>query len=450
MSRAVVVGGGLAGISASLDLADSGVSVTLIEVRPRLGGAAYSFERDGLWLDNGQHVFLRCCVEYRGLLDRIGASADAHLQPRLEIPVLAPGGRSARLARVRLPAPLHLGPALLRYGMLSRRERVRAALTASALGRLDRSDPQLDRASFGQWLRERGENDRSIGALWDLIAVPTLNLHADDASLALATMVFQTGLLGASDAGDIGYARVPLGHLHDGPSRRALAGRGVEVRCGTRVTAVSSPRAGGLEVELAAGGALAAEAVVVAVPPDRAAKLLPGEAGGGAAAVAARGVSPIVNLHLVYDRPVTDLPFAAGVGTKVQWFFDRTESSGLRQGQCLAVSLSAADEEMQLSSGELRTRFVAAIEALLPRARDARLERFHVTREHAATFRATPGIEQLRPGPRTAVEGLVLAGAWTDTEWPATMEGAVRSGRAAAREALTALARRGRDAAVAA
>ena len=163
------------------------------------------------------------------------------------------------------------------------------------------------------------------------------------------------------------------------------------------------------------------------------------------------GTSPIVNLHVVYDRRVLELPFAAGVHTPVQWVFDRTEGAGLDRGQYLAVSLSAADAELDMTGEELRTRFLPALAELLPAAREARVESFFVTREHAATFRAAPGMRALRPGPRTAIPGFVLAGAWTDTGWPATMEGAVRSGRAAAREAMaTTLSRDEQRAAVAA
>jgi uncharacterized protein with NAD-binding domain and iron-sulfur cluster len=148
------------------------------------------------------------------------------------------------------------------------------------------------------------------------------------------------------------------------------------------------------------------------------------------------GSSPIVNLHVIYDRSVTGLPFAAGVRTPVQWLFDRTQSSGLERGQHIAVSLSGADQEMDKTNGELREEYLPALAKLLPGARDARVEDFFVVRENTATFRSAPGVGKLRPGARTAVQGIFLAGAWTDTGWPATMEGAVRSGHTAAQAAL--------------
>jgi uncharacterized protein with NAD-binding domain and iron-sulfur cluster len=177
--RVAIVGGGLAGIAAALDCADEGAEVTLLEVRPRLGGAAYSFERDGLRLDNGQHVFLRCCTEYIALLERLGSRELTTLQPRLDIPVLAPGGPIGRLRRSGLPAPLHLAGTLARYAHLTPADRARAVRAALALRRLDLEDPRLDEQSFGAWLTRHGQRPAAIEALWELIARPTLNLTCD-------------------------------------------------------------------------------------------------------------------------------------------------------------------------------------------------------------------------------------------------------------------------------
>ncbi len=185
---------------------------------------------------------------------------------------------------------------------------------------------------------------------------------------------------------------------------------------------------------------LDADSVIVAVPHMRAAALLEPLLGAPAVRLRGLGSSPIVNLHVVYDRPVLQEPFAAGVGTPVQYVFDRSTASGAPAGcQYLAVSLSRAEPEMQMSVDALRERYLPALAQLLPRARAAEVVSFLVTREHAATFRAAPGAGALRPGPETQLPGLVLAGAWTDTGWPATLEGAVLSGHAAARQALAAL-----------
>lgn len=436
--RVIVVGGGLAGIAAALDCADAGARVTLLEVRPRLGGAAYSFERDGLWLDNGQHVFLRCCEAYRALLQRLGTASDTVLQERLALPVLAPGRPVAWLRRSGARAPLHLAGALLRYKPLTPGERIRAARAALALTRVDPDGPAAERRTFGGWLEQHRQTPRAAECLWELIARPTLNLRVEDASLAAAAFVFRTGLLERADAGDIGYARAPLQRVHGDAALRVLGRAGVDVRTGWRAERIEAGVGGALAVT-SRGERLEADAVVLAVPHERAAGLLPAAAMRGHDDLAGLGNSPIINLHVVYDRRVFEFEFAAAVGSPVQYLFDRTESSGLDHGQCLAISLSAADEEIDVPQEALRERFTAALAELLPVARRARVERFVVTRERMATFRVSPGTRRLRPGPRTTIPGLALAGAWTATGWPATMEGAVRSGHAAARAALAAL-----------
>ncbi|MGH2877119.1 MAG: hydroxysqualene dehydroxylase, partial [Solirubrobacteraceae bacterium] len=304
-----VVGGGLAGIATALDCARAGAEVTLLESRPRLGGAAFSFVRDGLHMDNGQHVFLRCCTEYRRLLEDIGADDLVTMQRRMEIQVLAPGGRRALLRRCALPAPLHLAPALARYGMLEARERLGAARTAQALRRVDRDDPGNDELSFGDWLSARGQANGTLTTLWDLVARPTLNLDPAEASLAQAAQVFQVGLLADRSAADIGFARVPLSQIHDIRAQRALAAAGVEIRLRRGVTALTRTRSG-YDVEISAGPTVKADAVVLAVPPDRARRLLPSDSGVSGDELIALGRSQIVKLHVLYDLQVLDAPFA--------------------------------------------------------------------------------------------------------------------------------------------
>jgi squalene-associated FAD-dependent desaturase len=441
--RIVVVGGGLAGMAAALACADAGAPVTLLEARSRLGGATSSFVRDGLTLDTGQHVFLRCCTAYRGFLDRLGVTRLTSLQPRMDIPVLAPGRRAARLRRARLPAPLHLAPALLRYSRLGVRDRFRAARGALALRKVDPEDPDTDGQTFRQWLDRHGQSPAAVGALWNLFGLPALNLGADQASLAAAAMVFRTGLLERADAADIGMARVPLADLHGGPAALALSARGATIHTRAPVRGLRFDPKGPATVILD-DGSVEGGAVILAVPHERAARLVPSGAVPGASRMADLGASPIVNVHLVYDRAVMDVPFAAAVGSPVQWVFDRTGPSGLASGQYLAVSLSSADELVGRPVAWFRQTFIPALADLFPKAREARVERFLVTREPAATFRQTPGTAALRPGPATRVPGLFLAGAWTDTGWPATMEGAVRSGLAAVGLALAATRERSR------
>ncbi|HST67229.1 MAG TPA: hydroxysqualene dehydroxylase HpnE [Mycobacteriales bacterium] len=444
-TRVGVVGGGLAGITAALDLAAAGREVVLLESRPWLGGLASSFRRGGLTVDTGQHVFLRCCTAYRGFLDRLGVTGLTTLQPRLDIPVLTPGGRPARLRRDRLPAPLHLARALLGYGPLTRPERLSAARAVRALGRVDPADPAADTITFGAWLTAHGQGPRAVAALFDLIGVATLNLPAEEATLSLAAKVFRTGLLEDAAGADLGWSLVPLGRLHSEATAAALAAAGVTVRTSARVRGVErgrehGPERSGEEWRLVLDTeSIPVDEVVLAVPPPAAEAFLPGGGSHAPAGWSQRlGASPIVNVHVRYDRQVTEHAFFATVGSPVQWAFDRTAGSGAQTGQYLAVSLSAAGRQVDERAADVQAEVLPALAAVLPAARAATVLDSWVTRERTATFRAVPGTAALRPPARTGMPGVVLAGAWTATGWPATMEGAVRSGHAAAQALLRA------------
>ncbi|MEU6205723.1 hydroxysqualene dehydroxylase HpnE [Micromonospora musae] len=424
-----VVGGGLAGITAAIRLADLGLPVTLLESRAELGGATYSFRRDGLTVDTGQHVFLRCYHAYRDLLERLGTTAGTQLQRRFEVPVLLPGHAPYVLSRRNLPAPAHLLPALAGYRLLGPAERLAAVRACAALRHVDPDSPGTDRHSFGDWLAAHGQTPRLVRRLWDLITVAALNVPSTQASLALAARVFRTGLLETADAGDIGRPLVPLTELHSVAARRVLDGLGARVRLRSRVRWIHPEPAGfRLGVD---GGELAADGVVLAVPHHIAAALVPPAAAPAAAEWNRLGAAPIVNVHLRYGHRVTRLTMAAAVESPAQWIFDR---SGPDAGdeQHLVVSLSAADAEIDRPSAELVAAQREALAELLPAARRTPVRDAFVTREPRATFRQTPGTRAYRPAADTRLPGLVLAGAWTDTGWPDTMEGAVRSGETAA------------------
>ncbi|MGP3634927.1 hydroxysqualene dehydroxylase HpnE, partial [Streptomyces sp. 24-1644] len=286
-----------------------------------------------------------------------------------------------------------------------------------------------------------GQSPRTIEALWDLVGVATLNATAENASMALAAMVFKTGLLSEPGAADIGWAAVPLGELHDTLARKALDSAGVRTELRTRVESLARTEGGRWAVETDSER-IEAETVVLAVPQGETHGLLPEGALHDPDRLLDIGTAPILNVHVIYDRKVLRRPFFAALGSPVQWVFDRTESSGLQGGgQYLAVSQSAAQDEIDLPVAELRRRYLPELERLLPAARGAGVRDFFVTRERTATFAPTPGVGRLRPGTRTSAPGLHLAGAWTATGWPATMEGAVRSGFSAADAALGALGR---------
>ncbi|NGO68416.1 hydroxysqualene dehydroxylase HpnE [Streptomyces boncukensis] len=452
--RAVVLGGGLAGTTAALRLADAGLHTTLVETRPRLGGLAFSFPRDSpagpLTVDNGQHVYLRCCTAYRWFLERVGGAGLAPLQPRMDVPVLDVAPRRPRLGRLRrtaAPVPLHLAASLATYPHLSLAERASVGRAALALKGLDPADPALDGVDFATWLHRHGQSARTVEALWDLVGVATLNARAPDASMGLAAMVFKTGLLSDPGAADIGWSHVPLGDIHDALARAALDRAGVRTLLRTRARSVTRQDGGGpwrVTAEPGRGGTeeLTADTVVLAVPQHAAHALLPEGALPDADKLLDIADAPILNVHVVYDRKVLRRPFFAALGTPVQWVFDRTAASGLTGGgQYLALSQSAAHDEIDRPVAELRERYLPQLERLLPAARGAGVRDFFVTRERTATFAPSPGVGRLRPGAGTAAPGLHLAGAWTATGWPATMEGAVRSGATAAHHALAALGR---------
>jgi monoamine oxidase len=270
--------------------------------------------------------------------------------------------------------------------------------------------------------------------------------------VGLAATVIKTALLGARDAADIGMAKVPLGRLHADATAELLARLGARVRLGARAASIERLADGGFRVNLSRDGdadasqpggpPIGADAVVLAVPADQAARLAVTAGVTNASAWPGLGYSPILNAHVSYDRRVTDLPFAAAVDSPVQWVFDKTSQAGVQSGQYLAVSISAADDLIDAPTADLRKLFLPALEQLFPAAAGAEVNDFFVTRERRATFRQGPGSGGLRPGSATSVPGLALAGAWTSTGWPDTMEGAVRSGHEAAlqlRRGLVAL-----------
>jgi squalene-associated FAD-dependent desaturase len=447
----VVIGGGLAGITAAIALREAGIGVTLLEARPWLGGATCSFSRGGLVIDNGQHVFLRCCTAYRELLARLGVSGSVAIQERFDVTVLSAAGR-ARLRRTGLPGPMHMTRALAGYSFIPPAQRLRVIRAALAMRFVDPAAPGLDNQRLGDWLAARGQNEGTRRKLWDLFIVSALNINGDDAGLALAATVIKTALLGGRAAADIGVPAVPLGDLHGRAAADLLSRLGADVRLGTKVTSVEPGVAGGFGVRTAGGpgaqddgdglggDALSADGVVLAVPPRPAVRLVPAAAVGGTPRWAELGSSPIVNVHVIYDRRVTRLPLAAAVDSPVQWVFDKTKSAGVPAGQYLAVSVSAADSYVDVPVAALRELFLPALEELFPAAKEARVTDFFVTRERRATFRQGPGCGALRPGAATSLPGLALAGSWTDTGWPDTMEGAVRSGHNAAQELISQLA----------
>jgi hydroxysqualene dehydroxylase len=424
----VVCGGGLAGIAAACEASLRGAQVTLVERRPFLGGKAFSFRdpESGAEIDNGQHVYLGCCSAYIALLRRLGTLHLTTLQPALDMAVRDRSGRTGRLRAVRLPAPLQISPSFAAYPLLSTAQKAAAlrALTALMVMRSDDVD-KLDNVSFADWLRDHGQADAAIERFWDLIVVPTCNDRSGRVSATLAAFVFREGLFRTRTGSAIGWSRVGLTQLVDPAARRLVEGFGGRVVTGVAVSHVDEGR-----VTLTSGETLAADGVILALTPNRTREVapdaLPRDPG--------LGTSPIVNVHLWYDRPVMDEPFVAVVDSPAQWIFNRTlMGHEPTAGHHLAVSISGARDEIDRPRTDLARDVRTEIEHLLPRAANAELIRTAVVKEPDATFAQAPGQRARRPGPVTPMPHVYLAGTWTATGWPATMESAVRSGITAAR-----------------
>lgn len=412
--RAVVVGGGLAGCAAALELLRAGHQVTLLEARPTLGGAVQTLpEREGdppPPPDNGQHIALGCFTEYLRFLDEIGQAGRVH-RSSLSLPVIDESGRTAFIR----PSLL----ALLRYKHLPLGSRLHLLRTLVRLRRVDARS--CDSQTFAAFLMFRmGESERAVNSFWDVFIRPALNLRCAEASAALGVMTVQTALLSGRRASDLVLPAAPLGDMHGAAAGRELESLGARVKTNARVVQLIPGAA-----VLADGDRLSGDAFVVAVPPEESARLLDEPD-------PELGKSPIVSVHLLFDRPLLSFPLAALLGSEAHWVFDRGRLTGHEpeRGQYLTVVSSGVPELMEIRGRELVDLMR---DELTGRLGHAQLLWSRVSREPSATFAGRPGTAARRRGPRTSRFNVVRAGAWTDTGWPATMESAVRSGREAAR-----------------
>ena len=447
-AEVVILGGGIAGIAAALELLDAGFQVTLIEARSFLGGRAFSFTDNatGLELDNGQHVTVAYCTHFIGFLERLGVRDGWFLQERLRIPVLDRSGRTGKLAASRLPSPFHLLPSFVSYPHLGPLDKLRALAGMMRARFTHRNSPRLEEVTFYQWLRENWQSERAINNLWNLVVEPTLNDHVRDVSAAMGLMIVQEGMLAGAHSADLGYARKGLLASIGGPGRRILEDRGARLMLNAPVRKLScAPQPEGAmnsspvsAVHLASGEEIRSRSFISALPFDVLLDILPEEQRASPPFNALKNLhwSPIVNLHILYDRPVLQEPFCVFVDSPLQWVFNRSLIEGRpteSEGQLLTVSVSAAWELADRSREELTEMFLREMAEVLPVARKAVARRVSVVKQRNATFRCLPGANLSRPGAATPLPNLYLAGEWTNTGWPSTMEGAVRSGYNAAR-----------------
>ena len=431
----MIVGGGLAGLATAVGLHDvPGVEITLLEATAALGGRATSWHDavTGETVDNCQHVTMGCCTNLADLCERVGIDALLRAEPTLWFQ--APDTRRGRFRPTPgLPAPLHLAAAFARLPTLSWTDAIRVAWGVRAFARLRRAPTDT---SVRDWLLAHRQTDRTLRRFWETVFVSALNESLDRIDVGYARQVIVEGFLRHPDAGTVQVPAVPLGTFYGERLRQWLTGRGVAVRLGRRVEDVLSGRGRATGVRLRGGDVVEADAVVLAVPWHRTRAVL-GEDLWRACPTLHRlgelGISPISSVHLWFDRPVLDVPHLVTVDCAMQWLFRREVAGGRHYVQAV---VSAARQFAELGRDAMLEAVLRDMRRLfLPKVRDAQLLHHKVVTERRATYSVTPGSEALRPTTRTDVPGLWLAGDHVRTGWPATMEGAVRSGYLAA-EAL--------------
>jgi squalene-associated FAD-dependent desaturase len=460
----VIVGGGLAGLAVASCLVDRGLRITLLESRPRLGGRASSFPdpATGELVDNCQHVSMACCTNLADFCRRVGIAE--MLRRERELVFLGPDGRISRFRAGRGPAPFHLTGSFLSAHFLNLRDKVSVAygLACLAWGRAERPGEP-----FADWLMRYGQTRRAIDMFWGPVLVSALNERLDRMDVGHARKVFLDGFLRNRSGFQIELPLVPLGELYGRRLENWLRIHEVSVRLTTGVRSIECDEDGAIGgVVLRTGGWVAADFVVLAVPFDRAGSLISDGLRDRLPALAHLGAmqaSPITGVHLWFDRQVCPFDHVVTPGRLIQWVFNHTAIQGRAapleaetseangapgappasagKGQYLQIVISASYDVLVLDKVAIRDRVLAELAEIWPVAREAKLVRWWVVTEHGATFAVRPGVEALRPPQRTPVDGLFLAGDWTDTGWPATMEGAVRSGYLAAQQILTDLDR---------
>ena len=432
-----MIGAGLAGLTAALDLADAGRQVALFERRPYPGGKAYSFTdpNHDVVLDNGQHITMRCCTAFQALLDRVGCGDIVRYQPHLDVAVIdpdstrrrvsvlsgRPSGALARLGLGRLPAPLHLAPSLLGFEHLSMGEKARLGLALQAIRRMTEFERMaLDRQSFADWLRAQQQSERAIDRFWDLIVLPTCNDRSEHVSAAQAVFVFQRGFSQDRDDANIGLFTRGLGEVADTATQR-LCERGARVEVGQSVQALVARENRVRAVRFGQDQTLEVDAVVLALPPDPAFRLIP--AGWRRREpfwrLAQHEVSPIVNVHMQWDRAVMRRDFVAVLDPDAQFVFNRSQIHGWpTPPHWVSVSLSGAHEIVDLPQQQIIERVERALRRSLRRTEGAELLAARVVKEAEADVSAHAGHERAsgptshadrQPGPGRRMDGNRLA-----------------------------------------
>jgi len=435
-----IAGGGLAGLAAGCALAEAGFRVSLFERRPYLGGRASSYQHPGTGevVDNCQHVLLGCCTNLLDFYRRAGV--EDKIRWYEELTFLEPGGRVSEIAPSFLPAPLHTAPAFLRAECLNFRDKLAISRAMAALAP---SAPADCGESFLDWLKRHGQTPQAIERFWKTILVSALNEDLDQVSVPYAAQVVRESFLKSAAAGRMGIPTVPLTDLYSTAGDYVRA-RGGEVQFRA---SLESFQMEGFEVSVTANGQKQKfDYLVLALPFDALGRVLPDAASAAplAAALEQFSTSPITGIHLWFDRQISDLDHAVLLDRTIQWMFHKSRIIAARNqemlspgsqangGSYIELVVSSSRSLVEKSKTEIVEMAIKEAQEFFPHAPDAVLLKSTVIKEVHATYSPRPGVDRYRPQPQTAWPRVFLAGDWTATGWPATMEGAVRSGYLAA------------------
>lgn len=443
MSRRVaVVGGGVAGLAAACALAQDGYSVDLIERRPYVGGRASSYLQPGVGevIDNCQHIVLGCCTNILDMLHR--ADADDAMRWSNGITFLEPGGRRSELKPASLPAPLHSIPSFIRAKALSIGDKLAIARAIAVF--LRDSRPEDDRRNFADWLKNTRQTRRAIEHFWKPVLFSALNEDPERISMRYAAKVFREAFLFSAEAGRMGVPRAPLSEMY-GRVAAAIERAGGKVRLRTSVDGLCRD-AGSGQWRLHIGKERESfDAVVLALSFEGLQKLLPAlpdEPPRARIEELLRGFShsPLTGIHLWFDREITELEHAVLLDTTVQWLYNTSriqpERLSKREGHLIELVVSASKSLVPMERQAIIDLALRELTLFFPAMQQAKLLKAAVVKEVRATYSIVPGLDAVRPGAESGWPGLFLAGDWTATDWPSTMESAARSGYLAA-EAMT-------------
>jgi squalene-associated FAD-dependent desaturase len=447
-----VIGGGLAGMSCAVALAEAGVRVRLFEKKPHLGGRATSYTLpDGSEVDNCQHLTLGCCTNLADFFRRVGAAEKIRTYDRMYL--MDRHGSRATMKSGILPPPLHMAPSMLFFSALSTADKRGIARALMTIARAGGSPPGTDGITMLEWLDRMRQTPAAIAKFWRVVLVSALDEELDRAEARYGIDVFWKTFLANREGSKIGLPSVPLADLYEGCGASiAKQGGEVKLRSGVREIRLQDGRFASVIFE--DGSEAAADACVAAVPYDALPSLLPkamSENGGPLAGLRQLRTSPITSVHFWYDRPVMQAPYLALIDYTTQWIFNKTRlyesqarngdvphaSNAGEKGQYLQIVISASYDLVPRGRQEIIELCRGELAQILPATRDAKLLKSTVIKEVRATFSPAPGVDKLRPSQQSGMANLFFAGDFTRTGWPSTMEGAVRSGYLAA-EALLA------------